>query len=85
VAPVSAVRIDQAKPYVLAVVDGKVVQKTVALGARGEASLGAGVESVVELSDGLAAGTTLLRGTVGQLREGTPVTIASAAAASAAR
>jgi RND family efflux transporter MFP subunit len=85
VAPVSAVRIDQAKPYVLALVDGKVAQKIVTLGARGEASLGAGRESVVELSDGLAAGSTLLRGTVGQLREGTPVTIASAAAASAAR
>ncbi len=85
VAPVNAVRIDQAKPYVLAVVDGKVVQKIVSLGARGEASLGAGLESVVELTDGLAAGSTLLRGTVGQLREGTPVTLATAAAASAAR
>lgn len=85
VAPVSAVRIDQAKPYVLAVVDGKVVQKTVALGARGEATLGAGRESVVELSEGLAAGSTLLRGTVGQLREGTPVSVSTAAAASAAR
>ncbi len=85
VAPVSAVRIDQAKPYVLAVVDGKVVQKIVSLGARGEASLGAGRESVVELSEGLAAGSTLLRGSVGQLREGTPVALATAAAASAAR
>jgi len=85
VAPVSAVRIDQAKPYVLAVVDGKVVQKTVTLGARGEATLGAGRESVVELSEGLAAGSTLLRGTVGQLREGTPVSVSTAAAASAAR
>lgn len=85
VAPVSAVRIDQAKPYVLAVVDGKVVQKTVTLGARGEVTLGAGRESVVELSDGLAAGSTLLRGTVGQLREGTPVSVSTAAAASAAR
>ena len=85
VAPVSAVRIDQAKPYVLAVVDGKVVQKTVTLGARGEATLGSGRESVVELSEGLAAGSTLLRGTVGQLREGTPVSVSTAAAASAAR
>ncbi len=85
VAPVSAVRIDQAKPYVLAVVDGKVVQKTVTLGARGEATLGAGRESVVELSEGLTAGSTLLRGTVGQLREGTQVSVSTAAAASAAR
>lgn len=85
VAPMSAVRIDQARPYVLAVVDGKVAQKTVALGARGEASLGAGRESVVELTEGIDAGSTLLRGTVGQLREGTPVTLATAAAASAAR
>ncbi|MEO8154614.1 MAG: efflux RND transporter periplasmic adaptor subunit [Rhizobacter sp.] len=83
--PVSAVRIDQAKPYVLAVVDGKVVQKTVVLGVRGEAMVDADRESVVELTEGLAAGSTVLRGTVGQLREGTPVSMASAPASSAIR
>ncbi len=87
VAPVSTVRVDQAKPYVLAVVDGKVVPKTVALGARGEATLNAGRESVVEIIEGVAPGSTLLRGVVGQLREGTPVNLltATAATASAAR
>jgi hypothetical protein len=79
VAPVSAVRVDQARPYVLTVAEGRVVQKTVSLGARGEAALNAGRESVVEITEGLAAGSTLLRGAVGQLREGTPVNLAAAA------
>jgi len=86
--PVNAVRVDQALPYVLAVVDGKVAVKTVSLGARGEVAAGAVRESVVELTSGLAAGSTVLRGTVGQLRDGTPVNMlaegASSASASAA-
>jgi hypothetical protein len=41
--------------------------------------LNAGRESVVEITEGLAAGSTLLRGVVGQLREGTPVNLAAAA------
>jgi hypothetical protein len=81
--PVSAVRIDQARPYVLAVVDGKVAQKTVTLGARGEVTLGQVRENVVELTEGLSAGSTVLRGTVGQLREGTPVRVATSAASAA--
>ena len=73
-APASAVRIDQARPYVLAVVDGKVAQRSVTLGARGEISLDGRTEAAVELlGDALAPGTTLLRGTVGQVRDGTPV------------
>jgi hypothetical protein len=51
-----------------------------------------GSESVVEVIDGLTAGTVVLRGNVGLLREGTPVSVlpanttaAAAAAASAAR
>ncbi|HET7792047.1 MAG TPA: efflux RND transporter periplasmic adaptor subunit [Rhizobacter sp.] len=79
VAPVSAVRVDQARPYVLTVAEGKVVPKTVSLGARGEATLNAGRESVVEITEGVAPGTTLLRGVVGQLREGTPVNLAASA------
>jgi membrane fusion protein, multidrug efflux system len=79
VAPVSAVRVDQARPYVLTVAEGRVAAKTVSLGARGEATLNAGRESVVEITEGLAAGSTLLRGVVGQLREGTPVNLAAAA------
>lgn len=86
VAPVTAVRIDQARPYVLTVTEGKVAAKPVSLGARGEASLGSlgiGREAVVELTEGVAAGTTLLRGSVGPLREGTPVTLKTAASAAA--
>jgi RND family efflux transporter MFP subunit len=79
VAPVSAVRVDQARPYVLTVAEGRVAARTVSLGARGEATLNAGRESVVEITEGLAAGSTLLRGVVGQLREGTPVNLAAAA------
>ncbi|MBC7955496.1 MAG: efflux RND transporter periplasmic adaptor subunit [Cytophagales bacterium] len=89
VVPTSAVRIDQARPYVLAVVDGKVALKNVTLGARGEVSSASGRESVVELTEGLTPGTTVLRGTVGLLREGTPVNLlpvaATMAAASASR
>ncbi len=81
VAPVSAVRIDQARPYVLAVEDGKVVRKTVSLGARGEVLNGGTREAVVELLDGVTAGDTLLRGSVGAVREGTAVNLATGAPA----
>lgn len=84
VVPVSAVRIDQARPYVLAVVDGKVAQKTVTLGARGEVIGDVGRESMVEVTDGLSTGATVLRGFVGQLREGTPVSLSTRVAMAAA-
>ncbi len=75
VAPTGTVRVDQARPYVLTVVEGKVAQKPVTLGSRGEALFGTVREQVVEIADGIGPGTTLLRGTVGQLRDGTPVTL----------
>ena len=78
--PASAVRIDQARPYVLAVVDGKVAQRSVTLGARGEISLDGRTEAAVELlGDALTPGTPLLRGTLGQVRDGTPVKLPAAA------
>ena len=78
--PATAVRIDQARPYVLAVVDGKVSQRNVSLGARGEITLDGRTEAAVELTgDAVAPGTTLLRGTVGQVRDGTAVKIITAA------
>ena len=80
VAPASAVRTDQARPYVLAIIDGKAVQRAVTLGTRGEASFGAGLEAAVEVTAGLAAGDKLLRGTVGALRDGTPVRVGAAGA-----
>ena len=96
VVPVSAVRVDQARPYVLVVLDGKVLQRSVTLGAHGQATLegkrstatpkaGARtdlikvteVTEVVEVTRGLSAGTTLLRGTVGAVRDGTLVRLLS--------
>ena len=79
VVPASVVRVDQARPYVLAVVDGKAMPKSVTLGARGDARLGASDDSAVEVVSGLAAGDVLLRASVGNLRPGTPVRLANGA------
>ena len=85
VVPASAVRIDRALPYVPVVAGGRVVQRTVGLGVRGNAGFaGRPAEPAVEIVDGLAAGETVLRGTVGALREGTPVRLADAASAGVA-
>jgi hypothetical protein len=81
--PVSAVHVDQARPYVLAVDGGKVVQRPVELGARGEALFDGRVEAAVEIVSGAAEGATLLRGTAGAVRDGTPVKLAVAAAPAA--
>ena len=93
VVPISAVRIDQAQPYVLAVLDGKIAQRSVSLGLRGEARLEGRLDSVVELTGGILEGSAVLRGTAGAVRDGTPVkllsvaapAVASAASVSAAR
>lgn len=77
VAPVSAVRVDQARPYVLAVQGGKALQRTVELGARGEATIDGRIESAVELTSGAAAGDTVLRASAGALRDGTAVKVAA--------
>lgn len=91
VVPAAAVRIDQARPYVLTVQDGRAVARPVTLGLRGEAAFaGAAPEAAVAVLDGLQPGAVVLRGTVGTLREGTrlklPATASAAppAAASAA-
>ena len=82
--PVTAVRIDQAQPYVLAVVNGKVSQRSVVLGARGDMTVDGRTEAAVELSDGsVKAGTAVLRGTVGNMRDGTAVRMAQKVAQSA--
>lgn len=75
--PEDAVRIDQARPRVLEVVDRRVVERTVALGLRGTAVDGR--EPLVEVTEGLAEGSTLLLASVGAVREGTPVRLVSAA------
>jgi membrane fusion protein, multidrug efflux system len=82
--PVSAVRVDQAQPYVLALVGDRVEQRKVTLGQRGELPIDGRIESVVELTSGVSDGTVVLRGSVGALRDGTQVRVLAAAAASAA-
>lgn len=77
VVPLSALRFDQAKPYVLVLADGKAQQRAVATGARGDVAFGGGVEAAVEVTSGLADGDTVLRGSVGALREGTPLKLAT--------
>ena len=66
--PVSAVRTDKPAPYVQVVEGGKVVHKNVTTGNRGEAD----GEQMVAIS-GVAEGSQVLQGNVGQLREGTLV------------
>ena len=89
--PVSAVRVDQGKPYVLAIESGKVALRTVELGARGDAVFDGRADSAVEVKTGVAAGAVLLRGTAGAVRDGTavkllaaPPALASAAASASA-
>lgn len=82
--PVSAVRVDQAQPYVLAVAGDRIELRKVTLGQRGEALVDGRREAVVELSTGVTDGMVLLRGTTGALREGTPVRLQSAASAASA-
>ena len=82
VLPASAVRIDQARPYVLVAAGGKAVQRTVEPGTRGWASFGGGApEPAIAIVSGVAAGDVVLRGSVGTLRDGTPLQLPAAAAA----
>lgn len=83
-APLSAVRVDQGKPYVLAVESNRVALRSVELGARGEATFNGRSESAVELKAGATSGAVLLRGSAGAVRDGTTVRLLAAAAASAA-
>jgi membrane fusion protein, multidrug efflux system len=86
VVPASALRSDQARPYVLLVAEGRITRRTVTAGAEGEALVDGVPEAVVEISAGLQPGDRVLRGTVGTLRDGTPVRLAAPAQApSAAR
>ena len=79
VVPASALRDDQAQPYVLAVEDGVAVVRTVVPGARGEVLVAGQRESAVEITRGLQPGAVVLRGTVGALRPGSRVQLPVAA------
>ncbi len=81
VVPATALRFDQARPYVLAVMDGRAKALPVTLGLRGDARIGSAVEPAVEVTAGVAPGTVVLRGTVGSLREGTRLALPGSAPA----
>jgi RND family efflux transporter MFP subunit len=82
VAPASAVRHDQSRPYVVAVQQGLAVERAVTLGQRGDARFDAGAaEPAVEIVEGLEAGAIVLRAAVGNLRAGTRVRLPEGAAA----
>lgn len=83
VVPASAVRHDQSRPYVLTIENGRAVAHRVGLGERGDVKLDGAREAAVEITEGLAAGATVLRGSVGALREGTRLRLAAAAAPAA--
>ncbi len=68
--PLSAVRTDKPQPYVQVLSNNKVAHQTVETGARGEI----GGQSLVAVN-GLNAGTAVIAGSVGALREGSSVKI----------
>lgn len=84
VVPVSALRLDQALPYVLVVDAGAAQSRNVKTGGRGEVLIDGRGESAVEITEGVAEGALVLRGTVGNLRPGTKVAVAATAAAPSA-
>lgn len=82
VVPASAVRLDQAKPYVVAFQasgkgSGVAVQRPVQTGTQGDVAFAGRSEPAVEIVSGLNEGETVLRGTVGSLRAGTPLKLAA--------
>ena len=74
--PLTAVRIDKPAPYVQAVVDGRIVHRPVQTGLRGQVD----GQTLVAVT-GVPDGTLVVAGTVGPLREGTRVKLATPAAA----
>ena len=79
--PLSAVRVDQARPYVLAVESGRIVERAVELGQRGRSAFDGRAESAVEVRSGVAEGALVLRDSAGNIRGGTPVRLTAPAAA----
>ncbi|RYZ00534.1 MAG: efflux RND transporter periplasmic adaptor subunit [Comamonadaceae bacterium] len=74
--PLTAVRIDKPAPYVQMVVDGRVVHRPVQTGLRGQL----GGQTLVAVT-GVADGDLVIAGSIGPLREGTRVKLATPVAA----
>ena len=70
--PLTSVRTDKPDPYVQLVDKGQVIRQSVTLGVRGEMD-GRAMVAV----QGVAEGATVLVGSVGSLRSGTPVKVAT--------
>jgi hypothetical protein len=81
--PTSAVRIDQAEPYVLAVIGERIERRKVTLGVRGELIVDGRIEPAVELASGVEDGAVVLRGSTGAVRAGSAVRLAVGATPSA--
>jgi len=77
--PQAAVHSDAGRQFVYAIVDGKLAQKPVEIGIRGDDGNG----SAVEIVRGLENGAQIVKANLGALRIGTPVKIAHAAGPSA--
>ncbi len=75
--PQSSVRVDQSRPYVLALEADRIVQREVELGMAGRGA--AGREALVSLQAGVAEGATVLAGSIGVVRDGTPVRLTAVA------
>ena len=66
--PLAAVRTDKPLPYVQVVDGNRIAHRTVQTGVRGQAD-----DEVIVAVQGLAAGSVVVKGSVGPLREGTGV------------
>lgn len=76
--PSSAVRDSGGRTFVYAIVDDRLVEKTVQLGTRDDSAQAPnGRTGVVEIVTGLAAGDRIVASNLGALRAGSPVRVAS--------
>ena len=82
--PIETVRIDQPRPYVHVLADGRIARRVVTLGVRGDAVVAGQRGTWVEVTDGLADGSVVLRATVGAVRADTPAHLAAPAGTAAA-
>ncbi|WP_246448089.1 efflux RND transporter periplasmic adaptor subunit [Roseateles oligotrophus] len=84
VLPISALRQDKAKPYVMLIQAGRLKAVTVEPGQTGDAQGQAVVELRLGADSGLGEGSLLLAASAGQVAEGTPVKLASPSPATSA-